>query len=182
MRFGTYALALEGLLEDLQRQLIRKNREASIAESTRVALEVDFGPVESALEELGNAGSAADQTADSIVAARDAEAAARLNDAFITVERQFLTQDGLPGRPWFRHALFAPGLTTGYAAWPFPELAEAVETGDRELFARGSEEIVARIGAAVERLRQAVAVDRGQFSTPPSRGANSPASSSASQR
>lgn len=160
MRFGTYAADLESLLEDLQRQLMRKKREASIAESTRVALEVDFGPVESALEELGNAGSAADQTADSIVAARDSEAAARLNDAFITVERQFLTQDGLPERPWFRHALFAPGLTTGYAAWPFPQLAEAVETGDRELFARGSEEIVARIGAAVERLRKAGAVDR----------------------
>ena len=25
-----------------------------------------------------------------------------------------------PGRPWFKHAIYAPGLTTGYACWPLP--------------------------------------------------------------
>ena len=31
------------------------------------------------------------------------------------VEGDLLTQEGLPGRPWFKHAIFAPGEYTGYA-------------------------------------------------------------------
>lgn len=31
------------------------------------------------------------------------------------LERMFLFQEGLDGRPWFKHVIFAPGLWTGYA-------------------------------------------------------------------
>ena len=52
---------------------------------------------------------------------------AELNDAITQVERAFLLADGLPGRPWFKHAVYAPGLTTGYASWPLPAIRQALE-------------------------------------------------------
>jgi N-acetylated-alpha-linked acidic dipeptidase len=43
---------------------------------------------------------------------------------------QSLTQDaGLPGRSWYRHLLYAPGLLTGYGAKTLPGVREAIEGG-----------------------------------------------------
>lgn len=52
---------------------------------------------------------------------------AEVNDALTRVERALLLKDGLPGRPWFKHAIYAPGVTTGYAAWPLPAIRQALE-------------------------------------------------------
>jgi N-acetylated-alpha-linked acidic dipeptidase len=73
----------------------------------------------------------------------------------MAVEAAFLDAKGLPGRPWFRHMLIGPGLTTGYAPWPFPALQEAVEERDAAMFAREATRVVAAIRAAVQRLKGA---------------------------
>jgi hypothetical protein len=49
--------------------------------------------------------------------------------------------------------LIAPGLTTGYAPWPFPALQEAVEDKDAEMFARELPRVVAAITAGTAKLR-----------------------------
>ncbi len=36
-------------------------------------------------------------------------------------------KEGLPGRPWFTHQLYAPGEYTGYAAKAIPSVREAIE-------------------------------------------------------
>ncbi len=77
------------------------------------------------------------------------------------LERSFLSGDGLPERPWFRHLLFAPGLTTGYGSWPFPELAEAVENKDPQLFAHASDRVVQVVEKATAKL------DEARHSAPP---------------
>jgi N-acetylated-alpha-linked acidic dipeptidase len=38
----------------------------------------------------------------------------------------------LPHRPWFRHAIYAPGEYTGYAAVVIPGVNEALDRGDAE--------------------------------------------------
>ena len=43
------------------------------------------------------------------------------------MERSFLLPGGLAGRAWFKHAIYAPGVTTGYGAWPFPAIRQALE-------------------------------------------------------
>ncbi|KIW09181.1 uncharacterized protein PV09_00112 [Verruconis gallopava] len=53
-----------------------------------------------------------------------------VNDRYKTLERHFLYGEGLDGRPWFKHVVFAPGRWTGYAGATFPGLVEAVEDGD----------------------------------------------------
>ena len=54
----------------------------------------------------------------------------RINELLKQAERGFILEAGLPGRPWYRHAIYAPGIDTGYASLPLPGLAEALEKGN----------------------------------------------------
>ena len=56
----------------------------------------------------------------------------RLNRALLGAERALLVPEGLPHRPWFRHAIYAPGEYTGYAAVVIPGVNEALDKGDAE--------------------------------------------------
>ena len=57
---------------------------------------------------------------------------ARLNRTLSGAERALLIPQGLPNRPWFRHAIYAPGVYTGYAAVVIPGVNEAVDANDAE--------------------------------------------------
>ena len=80
------------------------------------------------------------------------------------VERSFLLPNGLPGRPWFKHAIYAPGLTTGYASWPLPGLHQAIQEDDPAMLATQTVALAARLDAARDALRAAreAASDRGE--------------------
>ncbi|EEQ86559.1 glutamate carboxypeptidase II [Blastomyces dermatitidis ER-3] len=52
------------------------------------------------------------------------------NDKYKYLERKMLHQQGLDGRNWFKHVVFAPGLWTGYSGAPFPGLVESFESGN----------------------------------------------------
>ena len=56
----------------------------------------------------------------------------RLNQALRQAERALLIPEGLPNRPWFRHAIYAPGQYTGYAAVVIPGVNEAIDKHDLE--------------------------------------------------
>jgi len=56
---------------------------------------------------------------------------AQLNRLLSRTERALLLPNGLPNRPWFRHAIYAPGEYTGYAAVVIPGVNEAIDAGDR---------------------------------------------------
>jgi N-acetylated-alpha-linked acidic dipeptidase len=56
----------------------------------------------------------------------------KANTAIRNTERAFLI-DGLPGRPWYKHAIYAPGEYTGYAAVVIPGVNEAIDKGDLAL-------------------------------------------------
>ena len=38
-----------------------------------------------------------------------------------------LSDNGLPRRPWYRHAIYAPGFYTGYGVKTLPGIREAIE-------------------------------------------------------
>jgi N-acetylated-alpha-linked acidic dipeptidase len=48
------------------------------------------------------------------------------------VEGDLLDPDGLPGRPWFRHTVYAPGEYTGYAAVVIPGVNEAIDAKNQD--------------------------------------------------
>jgi len=64
---------------------------------------------------------------------RPPQDASKLNRALRDAERALLLPDGLPNRPWYRHAIYAPGQYTGYAAVVIPGVNEAIDAGDQEL-------------------------------------------------
>lgn len=50
-----------------------------------------------------------------------------LNAALIQADRALLLKDGVPGRPWFRHAIYAPGKHAGYAAAVIPGVNDSID-------------------------------------------------------
>ena len=103
---------------------------------------LDFGPVMAAAKHLEAVG--AKSLAKQQNPPRDA---ARLNLALRNTERALLMPEGLPHRPWFRHAIYAPGEYTGYAAVVIPGVNEALDKGDS---ARARDELAA-LAAALDR-------------------------------
>ncbi|KAF3764494.1 Zn-dependent exopeptidase [Cryphonectria parasitica EP155] len=54
----------------------------------------------------------------------------KVNTKYKYLERDFLYPEGLDGRPWFKHVVFAPGLWTGYSGAVFPGLVESIDAKD----------------------------------------------------
>jgi N-acetylated-alpha-linked acidic dipeptidase len=75
-----------------------------------------------------------------------------LNDSLLRAEQAFLTRRGLPGRPWFRHQVYAPGFYTGYGVKTLPGVREAIEKGD----AAEAHEMAGRLAQALEGARQSL--------------------------
>ena len=50
-----------------------------------------------------------------------------INQLLYQSERQLTSADGLPGRPWYRHQVYAPGFYTGYGVKTLPRVREAIE-------------------------------------------------------
>jgi N-acetylated-alpha-linked acidic dipeptidase len=50
-----------------------------------------------------------------------------LNLKLIQSERRLTDSTGLPGRPWFKHMIYAPGAYTGYGVKTLPGVRESIE-------------------------------------------------------
>jgi len=70
----------------------------------------------------------------------------RRNEALLLAERDLMRAEGLPGRPWFRHLVYAP--LPSYAAETLPGVREAV-------LAKDSARVSAEAGHLAQALRQA---------------------------
>ena len=76
----------------------------------------------------------------------------KVNNKYKLLDRDFLHPDGLDGRPWFKHVIYAPGLWTGYDGTTFPGLVEAVDKRDWERAREWAIIIKGRIDAATKTL------------------------------
>jgi N-acetylated-alpha-linked acidic dipeptidase len=86
------------------------------------------------------------------------EVAERVNRGILEVERNWLDPEGLPGRPWFRHTLYASRFT--YAHLELPGVTEAAEAGDWDRAARQAailERAVSRNAALLDELARSLA-------------------------
>jgi N-acetylated-alpha-linked acidic dipeptidase len=73
-----------------------------------------------------------------------AEDLAEVNMAIYQSERLLTAEAGLPGRPWYKHQIYAPGAYTGYSAKTLPGIREAAEAG-RWAEANAQARVVARV-------------------------------------
>lgn len=78
-----------------------------------------------------------------------------VNRTLLAVERQFLFDEGIPGRPWFKHLLYAPRYT--YDALSLPGVREAAERRDWPTATRQLAIVVERIEAVTRLTEQAAA-------------------------
>ena len=72
----------------------------------------------------------------------------QLDNILIQTERALTSADGLPGRSWFVHQIYAPGFYTGYGVKTLPGVREAIEQRKWDQV----EPQVQRVAAALERL------------------------------
>jgi N-acetylated-alpha-linked acidic dipeptidase len=89
---------------------------------------LNLAPLDNALDRVRKAAAAYDAArrarADKPL---DAVAARQLNAILLAAERALTRSEGLPGRPWYRHQIYAPGQYTGYGVKTLPAVREAIE-------------------------------------------------------
>jgi N-acetylated-alpha-linked acidic dipeptidase len=90
---------------------------------------LDFAPLDNALVRLQQDAGAYDAAyarfaSGSVPAERDRR---QLNDLLRGLEQTLTDERGLPGRDWYKHLIYAPGLLTGYGAKTVPGVREAIE-------------------------------------------------------
>ena len=107
---------------------------------------LNFAPLENAIDVLAQSSERFDVLAARVSSASlSDEAVLRVNKKLILSERMLVNPDGLPGRPWFKNLMYAPGLYTGYGVKTIPAVREAIE---REQWKEAEYEIT-RVAAAL---------------------------------
>lgn len=115
--YAAYALEVQIYLGEAQRA------------ANESKIEVDFTQAREAARRWEKASRAALESARQAVETNDQARVERIHRALIKVERALLDSDGLVGRPWFKHLIYAPRPT--YKPLVLPALTEAIEAGDR---------------------------------------------------
>jgi N-acetylated-alpha-linked acidic dipeptidase len=138
--YVTYARQISAYLSEAKRK----------ANDTGVS-GLDFAPAEQAAERMA----AAARKVEALEKSPQGDAA-KLNAALRQTETAFISMEGLPRRPWYRHTIYAPGEYTGYEAVVIPGVNEAIDAKNGSLAA-------AQLTVLTEGLdRAARALDGGQ--------------------
>ncbi len=92
--------------------------------------ELNFAELDNAVERLKASAKAFDAEYLRVAASgdpRDNAERVRMNAALSGLEAALTDPKGLPGREWYQHMMYAPGLNTGYGVKTLPGIREAIE-------------------------------------------------------
>jgi N-acetylated-alpha-linked acidic dipeptidase len=120
---------------------------------------LDYAALDQAVARL-KASAAAYDAASASAPALPAARRAQLNDMLQKAEQGLTDDRGLPGRPWFKHMIYAPGMLTGYGAKTIPGVREAIESrrwAEAQQFVGRTAEV---LDGFAERLDKAAALIR----------------------
>jgi N-acetylated-alpha-linked acidic dipeptidase len=119
---------------------------------------IDLAPLDQAAKQLK-------QSAQAYQAAYDKRAAAgfnlpkaqrqQLNHLIGSMEQSLTDPAGLPGRAWFKHFIYAPGMLTGYGVKTVPGVREALEArrwDEADHYAVVTAKVLDRYRAQLDRL------------------------------
>jgi N-acetylated-alpha-linked acidic dipeptidase len=121
--------ALDRLLDADAFKLAADPKQTSIAPPREDAVPfLDFAPLDNAIVRLKRSAAAYDKAYAAADPAKLPDGQrAQLNDLLRGMEQTLLDAKGLPGRPWYQHLVYAPGLYTGYGVKTLPGVREAIE-------------------------------------------------------
>ncbi len=92
---------------------------------------INFAPMKNAIDLLRRSAERYSRALGSFAARGSpplpAQSLARINADLLRVSRLFLNAKGLPGRPWFKNQIYAPGAYTGYGAKPIAAVREYMD-------------------------------------------------------
>ena len=91
---------------------------------------INYAPLRNALETLQESSIAYDRVLAAQVEGLADEQREAVNQVLLRLERSMTRKEGLPGRHWFRHHIYAPGFYTGYGVKTLPGVREALEQRD----------------------------------------------------
>jgi N-acetylated-alpha-linked acidic dipeptidase len=122
---------------------------------------LNFAELDNAVAKLEQSAKAFDKEYARLEAGEDAGADARderMNATLTGLEQALTDSQGLPGRDWYQHMIYAPGLYTGYGVKTLPGIREAIEERHWEEADRYIGVVSRAISAYSERLDRAITV------------------------
>lgn len=141
-----YVGELQKLLRDKQEEVRERNleieegvfsatadpREPGVPPAVQeVPPHVSFAPLENSTDALTRSArryqKALDKAEANGGAALGQSSIAQVNHLLLETERRLTSDEGLPGRSWYKHQIYAPGFYTGYGVKTIPGVREAIE-------------------------------------------------------
>ena len=120
---------------------------------------LNFAPLDQASDDLTAAAHEIDQRLE----AAGGSAPEGVNADLLRTEHMLTDDGGLPGRPWFKHLIDAPGLYTGYGVKTIPGVREAIEQKQW----KEADMQIARVAQALERETELLKQAAKLLPTPP---------------
>ena len=118
---------------------------------------INFAPLDNAVESLQRSSAEYQKVLERVSANGGAALASgsvqEVNALLMQSEHKLTTAEGLPGRFWYKHELYAPGVYTGYAAKAIPAVRESLEQKKWQQ----AEEAAARVAKVLENEAQLIA-------------------------
>jgi N-acetylated-alpha-linked acidic dipeptidase len=115
---------------------------------------LDEKAVNAAVDDLAKEAERVEKNRQEAIRNSDRAKLAKINDALIQAERQFIDQRGLRGRAWYKHQIYAPGFYTGYAAQPLTDFRQAIDDRNSTNAKESLERIVEAIKRVAKTLRE----------------------------
>ncbi|MCH7741915.1 MAG: M28 family peptidase [Proteobacteria bacterium] len=85
----------------------------------------NFAPLKNSLSKLQKAADLLHETSND--GGPPPQKLIEINNLLYTSERRLIRDAGLPGRPWYKHHIYAPGYYTGYGVKTIPGVRESIE-------------------------------------------------------
>jgi N-acetylated-alpha-linked acidic dipeptidase len=183
MQFVPFADTVDGYLTDLHEladhkrksaeelgKLLDQNAFALASDPTRPLLAperepevpyLDFAPLDNAVARLKKSTRTYDDRYARLITGGSrlsAEKSRQLNDLLRGMEATLISARGLPGREWYKHLIYAPGLFTGYGVKTIPGVREAIEQNQWDEANQYVGLTAAALGAYCDRLDKAAAL------------------------
>ncbi len=124
---------------------------------------INIAPLQNALTDLRQSSKQYEDAAKDLQVRQQMPAVKQklLNDILMRAERSLTRREGLPGRPWFVHQIYAPGMYTGYGVKTLPGVREAIEQrhwkeaeDEASIVAQTLEEFKKEVDRATEILKE----------------------------
>jgi len=128
---------------------------AELRKSNEAERRLDFPSLVRIVGDFESAGWRLDQEIERALNSRNSDLTTKsnINHKLMEVERNWLNAEGIPGRPWFKHILYAARYT--YAHLELPGLTEAVERSDWKVAAEQIRILASAVSRNAELLRTA---------------------------